>query len=233
VPTIDQNLLTLIDERIRQSSTSTRAVGTCVTRATTGPAADVQFDGSTVAMPVKVLGNVFIRPGDRCVLDRYGTDWLVTGSFNTLGFGESSKTGNGPSGGTGALTSTTYLDLSEITPLRFDKTFDNTVVRIGFGSTMRATGTVPYAMRFGLRCTPLDGQAYTPSDYVLGFIRWETANERLGSYYSMKVTDMPAGGYSCQVRWRRVTAVGSGVLDSGDVYFLEMDERVRTSSPIL
>lgn len=232
MPTIDQNLIDLIDQRIRQSTMRDKATGTCVTRATTGPAADVTFDGSTVAMPVKVLGTVFIRPGDRCILDLYGTEWIVTGSFSSLGFGEAAKTGNGPSGGTGALTSSSYVDLTEITPLRFEKTFDNTVVRISMGVTMRST-SAPYSSRFGLRCTPLDGQTYTPSDYVLNFISFLDTSQRLGSTFSTKVTDMPAGAYSCQVRWRRVSASGSGLLDSGDVYFLEMDERVRTSSPIL
>lgn len=232
MPTMDQNMITLIDQRIRQAATMDRATGTCVNRATTGPGADVTFDGSTVAMPVKVLGTVFIRPGDRCVLDLYGTEWIVTGSFSSLGFGEAAKTGNGPSGGTGAITNSSYADVIEITPLRFVKTFDITVVRIAMGITMRST-SAPYSTRFGLRCTPLDGQTYTPSDYILNFISFSDATQRLGSTFSTKVTDMPAGAYSCQVRCRRVSASGSGLFDSGDVYYLEMDERVRTSSPIL
>jgi hypothetical protein len=231
---LDTDMVALIDQRIRAAGERTKAQGTCVTRDTTGPGGTVLFDGSTVAMPVKVLGNVFVQPGDRCVLDKYQTTWVVTGSFSAFGLGEASKVGNGPSTPTSALTSSTYVDLNEIGPLTFDKVYDNTMVQMTLSITMRSTtsGQV-FSSRLGLRFTPLEGQNYTATDLVMNFIRFEDTSQRLGNTYTARVTDIPAGAYSVQVRWRRVSSTGTGVVDSGDVYSIMLNEAIRSSSPIL
>lgn len=232
--TVDQNLIDLVDQRIRLSTARTRAAGTCVTRATTGPAADVIYDGSTVAMPVKVLGSVFLRPGDRCVLDLYGTDWVVTGSFTAQGFGESSKQSFGPVAGTGSLSSSTFLDLSEIGPMIFDKAFDNTYVRMALSASAYITsGTPPAMVQFGFRVTPVDANGYTATDHSLTSILLDSATGHASGYYSVRATGLPAGRYSIQLRWRRSSGTALIKVDGNDVFSLEVDEGVRAVNPVL
>lgn len=230
---IDQDLIRLIDQRIQSAQQKTEARGTCVSRDTTGPGADVLFDGSTVAMPVKVLGGVFLQPGNRCVLDKYGSDWVVTGSWSALGLGEASQVGTGPVGGTGGLTSGTFVDLTELAVKRFDKVYDATYVRMGVGAACVSSASST-AVRFALRFTPLDpGGGYTATDYNATFIYFNVTGTHLSAYSASRITGMPAGSYNVQLRWRRSSGAGSLTADQNDVLWFELDEGIRASVPIL
>lgn len=232
---IDANLLALIDQRIRMSTSREKASGACVTRDTTGPGADVLFDGSAVTMPVKVVGSVFLRPGDRCLLDRYGSEWVVTSSFAQLGLGEASTMQFGPPGGTSAMTSGTFVDLAEIDPITFDKAFDGTYVRIGLSAGAYCEGSPNTAVRFGLRLTPVEDNGTVAGDAALTHIYFNAVSTHLGAYHTVRYGpfDLNAGRYSVQVRWRRSTGSGSVKCDDQDLFAIELDEGVATAVPIL
>jgi hypothetical protein len=76
---LNSDLLDIIDARIASMMPRMSAVGTIIEW--TPPAAMVLFDGSTLAVPVKVFNDVDGRAGDRCGLMKFGHDWAVTGSF--------------------------------------------------------------------------------------------------------------------------------------------------------
>jgi hypothetical protein len=86
---VPQKLLDLVDERIDRRLADQQAAGPAITgaaagtvNARTGPTtALVTLDGSSVATPVKVYGDVNISQGDRVGLARIGVDWTVTGTF--------------------------------------------------------------------------------------------------------------------------------------------------------
>lgn len=229
--TLDANLINLIDQRVRLHMARDRATGTCVARATTGPSADVQFDGSTVAMPVKVLGSVFLTPGDRCVLDKYGSEWVVTGSFSALGFGETSQLG-APSGTSGSLSSSTFVDLQEIPALLFTKAYDNTYVRMAMLGMCKAE-TSSATMYFGLRWTPMESNGYTAADYTMGYVQHDTAEVHRAGYASYRSIAIPAGNYTVQARWRRQSGTGTLKVDGADRFTIEIDEGVRAAVPVL
>jgi hypothetical protein len=230
---LDENLVRLIDQRIAMSRAVTRATGTCITRATTGPGADVMFDGSTVAMPVKVLGTVFLTPGDRCVLDKYGTEWIVTGSFSALGLGEASRYVTGPSGGTGNLSSTSYVDFQEITPLGFNKRYDGTYIRIGMTASCYAE-TNTATMFFALRFSPTDTTTgYTATDYTTNYIFHHSTLEHRTNTAFRRILSVPAGYYLVQARWRKSSGSGTLKADAQDLFSIEIDEGIRESAPIL
>lgn len=229
----DQDLINLIDQRIRLNAARTRAVGTCVTRATTGPAADVVFDGSTQAMPVKVLGSVVLRAGDRCVLDRYGTEWIVTGSFVSSAFGEASWQGP-PSSQTSTLTSGTFVDIQEIPPLTFDKAFDNTYVRMDMEASAFALTSANTGVRWGLRWTPVvTSKPYTASVYSMNSQFFNATSVHETCHYNARPIDIPAGRYEVQACWRRTSGSGGLTSDNADMYTIELDEAVRASTPVL
>jgi hypothetical protein len=229
---LDDNLIRLIDQRIRAAQQTNRATGTCVTRATTGPSADVIFDGSTVAMPVKVAGNVFVQPGFRCLLDKYGSDWVVTNAWSALGMGEASKAQFGPSGGNNT-NSATFIDQTDITPFQFNKMFDATYVRAAMYVTCY-TDVDGTAGRFAFRFNPLDsGSTYTPVDYDMVFIKLENGNGHQPGYHNYRIVGLPAGSYSVQLRWRRQAGTGTVRIDGNDIFVFELDEGVRANTPFL
>lgn len=228
---LDENLINMVDQRIRLATARTRAIGRCVSRDTTGPGANVTFDGSTVAMPVKVLGNVTLRAGDRCVLDLYGTEWIVTGSFTAPALGEASIM-VAPSATTGALTSFSFVDLQEIPAIDFNKMFDGTYVRMAIMAGCYVTAQ-PTSVRFGLRLNPIDAPGYTASDISITFINFNTANAHNYATNAVRVLDIPAGKYSAQLRWRRAAGTGSVFADGNDLFTIEIDEGVRFSAPVL
>jgi hypothetical protein len=230
---LDASMIALIDQRIRANAQMTKAVGTCVERDPTGPGATVIFDGSTVAMPVKVLGHVFLQPGFRCVLDKYGTDWIVSGSFAAMGLGEASSSQFPAT--TGGLTSSTYLDINELSPLTFTKLFDRTYVRFAMtASCYLNVGTDINRVRFALRVTGVEtSAAYTATDYDLNYNVCDLNGEHISTHATSRTTTMPAGIYNVQARWRRTAGAGTLRANGDDLFTIEVDEGVRQLTPLL
>jgi hypothetical protein len=227
----------LIDQRVRAALQTTRASGTVVTRDTTGPGATVLQDGSTVPVPAKVTGSTFVRPGDRCLMDRYGTsDWVVTQSWSTLTFGELSKTYDGLGSTTSALTSSTFVDLTEFEPTTFTKAFDLTSVRIQVQAEAYTSGSAGQTAKvnWGVRFTPIEGaEGYTPIDIGIGGININQLSTHVSYTSTRRYISLPAGTFTVSLRWRRVSGAASVLADTNDAYALELDERVRGSIPIL
>lgn len=70
-----------IDARIATLTSTDRRTGTVVTRDTTGPYANVTIDPGSTAVPVKVLRHVDVYADDRVVLEKFGGDWVVIGTW--------------------------------------------------------------------------------------------------------------------------------------------------------
>jgi hypothetical protein len=229
----DEDLIRLIDERIRLAKRATRAVGTVVTRDTTGSGAMVKFDQADTPMPVRVAGGVFAQPEDRVLLDLYGSDWVVTNSFSSAAFGEASRFYVGLTSAAGPITSSSFNDLQEVVPVTFTKFHDLTYVLVtaSYGGYVDAVNTeAEWAVRF----TPTEaGTGYTAADITVGSIFFNTASEHLNQSQQRRKTDIPAGTYTVSMRWRRVGGTGNLRANADDCYTMSFDERVRASTPIL
>jgi hypothetical protein len=228
---LDADLVQLIDQRIRANSSREKASGTCSQRDLTGPGAQVTFDGSTVAMPVKVLGHVMLQPGDRCVLDKYGSDWIVTGSFSTYGLGFIDGLYFGPAVDE-TTTSATFVDLVAIAPLTFNKVYDYTHVRMrttcSGSASVAGTGA-----RYGLRFTPQDaGSSYTPVDYSTSFVWFSGTAQDLSTWAGFTNFAIPAGEYSVQMRWRRTSGTGILTADNSNEFMIEIAESLPPYVPV-
>lgn len=229
---LDEDHIELTDQRIRLALRRERAAGTCVSRDSTGPGVDVLFVGSTVAMPVKVLGTVFVQPGDRCVLEKWDTEWVVTGSWSSLGLGEASKTGFGQAGGATASLFT-FVDYPGWQAVTFTKVYDGTFVRMGM-TAAGYTNIAGSAGRFGVRLTPQDaGSSFPATDYNLTHIYWNDASKHLSNHFSFRQLGIPAGDYTVMLRHRRYSGSGNILSDDNDLFMIELDERVRYLSPVL
>jgi hypothetical protein len=82
--TFNSAILDLIDGRVAAGAKRLTAVGTVVER-TSQNLCTVTLDGSSLAVPVKVLGDVNALPGRRACLVKFGSDWVVAGVFGPTG----------------------------------------------------------------------------------------------------------------------------------------------------
>jgi hypothetical protein len=219
----DESLIQLVDQRIRLNQQQTRALGTCVNRDDVGPGCLVLFDGSTVAVPVKVLGHVMLLANQRCALERFGTEWIVVGAFEAPALGmarsyEFASTMNTSSG--------TYVDCDGLTPFTFVKYRDTTSVVINY-SAMAFSNTTATGVRFALRFTQTEGDTpYTPVDYNGPAIFWSQV-AHLSSCVEFGVgAAMPAGKYTAQQRWRRTAGAGDPSANSTDLFAIVVREYV-------
>lgn len=105
--TFNNDLLTVIDDRVEAGFAKYTALGTMVDRPV-GSSAQVIFDGSAIAIPVKVYANVPCRGGDRVGLIKFGRHWIVIGTFGRHGLRVFSLQANVP------LTTTSFLTLDDI-----------------------------------------------------------------------------------------------------------------------
>lgn len=227
----DEQLLALIDQRIRLHRQRTETLGTCQQRDATGPGAQVRFDGATVAVPVKVFGHVHVQAGMRCALDKYGSEWIVTGSWGTSGFGRESIV---VFAGTEQTTSSSFADLTSVAPFTFVKMHTGTFVDIAMSVSAYSSAAGGTQARWALRFTQTDGDVpYTPTDLTTNYLWFSLADTRF--YQTTRFISsavIPAGTYSVQVRWRR--SGGSGTVHNvtdNDHYSVTLQEVVKTSSP--
>ncbi len=232
--TPEEEEIARIDRRIRLSQRKTRAMGTVVSRDTTGPAATVRHDDADTPTPALVPGSVFCQPGDWVTLDLYGTQWVVSNSFSGPGFGEASKRLNGLGSTTGDLTSGSFVDLSEFGSFQFDKLFDNTFVQFtALYSAYLNTGTNT-KVEWAVRLTPIaGGVGYTPSDLTVGSLMLNPTLTHLSQTTERRSIGIPAGSYTVSLRWRRESGTGTPRADGGDSYYVGLDERVRAGAPVL
>jgi hypothetical protein len=233
MPTFDQNLIDLIEQRIRAAQARTEMRGTCVDRDPTGPGATVIFDGDVFAVPVKVLGHVLLKEGYRCVLGKYGSDWIVTGSWaNPAAFGEASHFGTGPAATT-TTTSAVYTDLTDVPPITFTKYYDATYMQIAV-QTGAFAATAGAAVRFGIRLTPQDASStYTPTDYNVIQFQISPVGTHEAMSGACRQIGIPAGTYTAQLRWLRSSGTGTLSFNNGDPITIQIDEAVRFVAPIL
>lgn len=234
----DLELIKLVDQRVRVAQIKDRAVGTVAQRDTTGPNAQVIFDGSQVAMPVKVLGHVFCGTGDRVVLDRYGSDWVIVGAWAAFALGEATGTVI-PSSPSGNLTSGSFVDITEFDPLPFTKAYDQTFVRLSLQAACFANVSGGTSVRWGVRVTPVDSSSpFTAQDFPCGYIYFNNTGMHMQSVGFTRLVSFsdggpPAGNYLLSLRWLRWGGGGNLQFDSGDVFTLEADEGIRTLQPFL
>jgi hypothetical protein len=222
-----------VDQRIRAAERRERAVGTVVSRDPSGSGSMVIHDGASTPTPAKMPGTVFAQEGDRVALELFGSDWLVISSYSAAAFGEANLAMDGLAGTEGPITTGSFVDMTQFGTFTFNKIFDNTFIRIGFcGSLYTNVATTKAA--FACRFTPTSGGVgYSPSDVSLGMVSISDASNHTEHSHARRITSVPSGSYTVSLRWRRVSGTGTLTADIHDPYFLEVDERVRASVPIL
>lgn len=227
--TWEQGLIDMVDERIQLSKRRTVAYGTVQTRDTTGPGATVVFDGTTIAMPVKVPGHVHVLENDRVMLLLGETTWVIVGSFNRRLMAEAFLKISGPGGG-GTTTSASFVDMPSTPTIAFNKRYDLTAVRIALKAAVSSSAVatvVETAVRVYGAPGTLTASTYTAADNSLDLTALNVANVHTLMYGTYRDINMPAGTYYIGARWRRVSGGGTLSVDQNDIMHLEADEIYR------
>lgn len=214
----NDDLLRLVDQRVKASQSRTSALGTLATRDTTGTGGTAAFDGSAVAVPVRVDAGVHVQPGDRVRLDRYDNTWVVTGGFTRRQLGETIEWWSfDPTPAT--TTSITYTAVPVGLDATFVKLYDDTVVVGSIRTSLYITGAAA-VVRYALQ---LNGVDYDITQLGLNIVG---ARSEASGY--APIDTLPAGEYPVIARWRRVS--GTGVLTVNDSDWLALHLRETTAT---
>jgi hypothetical protein len=213
VSAYEDDEVALLDQRIRALIPMTRAWGTMQDRDRSGPGAMVQFEASSAAQPVKVLGNVHAFPPDKVILERYGSEWWVVGTASRRALGHNQLSDRMDEVGTSS--SGTWVDMPGSPTITVTKLYDATQL----GVYMVASGYATVAsveMNSGMRISnPAVG--YDTDNSVGRFLFNDLVKHLpcIGANWTVPGVP-PAGTYTCTARMRRASGTGTINLDGSD-----------------
>lgn len=204
----ETELVRYIDARIRTMQRHDIVKGTAAADSSTGSnTVMVIMDGSALAVPVKLLGGFQVYTDDRVALVRYGSEWVVIGTFNRSQLGLTRSEQAFSSGSTSSGTPASMPGWSAPT---FTKAFDNThvlcVLDLSCYVTVAAsTGTVIW-----VRINGVDRQT---TSHFFGSVSQHMA---FGGQQIWEDGVIPAGAYTVDLLWERYTGTGTINTDSND-----------------
>jgi hypothetical protein len=212
--------LDVIDQRVRAATERTTATGTLTSRSRSwwATTAYVTFDGSSVAVPVKMLGSAEVDEGDRVCLQKFGSEWVIVGGFTRRQpfklFGSASYMASGNT------TSTAWATFPFSTTFYLTKRFNETplMATMHFGCFGQTGGP---ALAYGLRVT---GPSGTPVDSEIGSFVFNTLGRHESLSMAATLPSVDAGEYVMQPVWRLKTAGAQVNVDASDQYSVEVQE---------
>jgi hypothetical protein len=208
--TLPIDLLRFVDERIARATPGpVTQFGTVVSVASLDFAerdAMVVRDDAQVATPARVAAGVVALPGDRCIVTRVGTVWVLTEVFTRRW---QSETGNRWTGVSGNTTSSSEQDVPGSPSFTFVKRFDDTQVRCDFAGTSFVTVAATTQVMFSLDFSG------THSVDVAEYYFNATSDHRTVAGIAFAPL-IEAGVWTVTVQWRRMSGTGTVSQNSDD-----------------
>lgn len=205
--------LDVIDQRVRAAAGLNTTTGTMVSRDPNSNNGTALFDGSSVAVPVKVLPHTWARAGDRVTLDRYGSDWVVTGSFGTGMPNEDTVTFNWSD----TTTSGSVADIGGTTGFKFVKERGGAATALWVEMNRGTLVVNPGSTTVAVLGVWVDGAGYD----VVG-ITLITNNVHIPFSGALYIAGLGAGTWPVQPVWRRTS--GTGTVNTGQSLGLHVRE---------
>lgn len=201
---LDATLLAVIDQRIQAAATATNPAGTVMSVDTTNLRAMVTFDGSSLAVPVKMFGHIDAAEGDRVGLQRFGTDWVIVGAYARRW---QAVSGAHQLSAGGTMSSTTYADLPGSPSFTFTKRWATSAVLMGVHSEV-LTDTANTKAVFGLEW--IDSTGTTLATYNLAWLEMVAAFT-VGTISGLHhgITGITAGAWTVKGKWARWLGAGA------------------------
>jgi hypothetical protein len=199
---LPEELIAAIDARVAFALQQSHAWGVVASRDSTVDA-QVVFDGSALAVPVKVAADVDAFEGDRVAMAKVGRWWTVLGSMTRHWPTDAVAWQNQ---GSGSTASTTFANTPTTTAVTFTKRWDNTRVLAAMtGSAYVDTSATD--IEFGLKFVDADG-VVTTTAAIVSWLFDTTNAHRTKSDYKI-VSGLAAGTYTVTAQWRH-GATGGG-----------------------
>lgn len=222
---MNDDQIELIQQQIRSSMTKDRATGKIITRSRSSNDATAVFSNSETPVQVKVPGGVHAFEDDLVCLDRYGSLWVVTHSFGSVGYGSASywdfQAG-------GAVSTSGWQDMPGSPSFNYTKQYDGTVTRLAMKVDGYASNSANTALQHGIRVAGQPNTAtaltFTPIDVGLNHMIFNQLGVNIPSYGALRESTMPAGDYVLTGRWRVASGAGNINTDGNDVTVMEADE---------
>lgn len=189
--------LDVIDQRVRAAVGREKATATMVSRDPDSNNGTALFDGSTVATPVKVQPHTWARTNDRVTLDRYGSDWVVTGTFGTGMPNEDTE----PFAWSGNTTSATNVTITGAAGITFVKERGSSFTRlwVSLNGSLVATAANTVAV-LGVRILG--------TDYDVVTVTMNSGSVQQQFYGRRDINPMAAGAFEVVPVWRMTSGAG-------------------------
>lgn len=220
MPSYAETLAALMDQRVDAAFSRISHAGTVDSRATTGTACTVIFDGTSgVAASVKCPESVLVAPGDRVGMVKFGSDWVIVYNYalRTL-----ANTSFSASLSAGTLSSTgTYADMPGSPSFTYTKMRDATFMRysVNVSGLSTVTGTI---WRLAARIVSADGSVSYDQD--VGFYRLDTTTRQQFGRWAMAASAHSAQAYTMTARWLRISGTGVLTTDTADSVEMRAEE---------
>lgn len=190
-------MLDLIDQRVGVALVHGTHVATMTSRDTSGPGGAATFDGSGLAVPVKVPASVEAFAGDRVGLVKFGTsDWVVVYCFTQW---QESYANLNAILTADATASASFVNMAGPQQFTWRKRYDTTRGEFALASGMFTNATGAEA-DFGVSLS-LDGA--TAVDHYITTQHMTTVNHYCVSGF-ITLTGLLAGVYTVTARWRAI-----------------------------
>lgn len=219
------DLASYVDQRIDAKRETIQVMGTIVT-CDGSIIATVEFDGGGTH-PVLIFRNVRAKPGDRVGLQKYGSDWIVTG---TLGEGVPNMEAFYHVVATSGNTfSTSFVDMPGPLDFTFEKRYDYTRVIVDFSKTSYLGSGNDRFSGFGVKMTGLDSGIVVFKESNFFFFNVSGvhhASHGLSIFPGGNgVNELPHDTYTARLQWRTTTGGAQAThVDTNDEIHLTFTE---------
>jgi hypothetical protein len=207
---VNDTTLEVIDQRIRAASSVERAAGTVVWVDPTQLRVSVTIDGSSQAVPVKMAGQVNAVANDRVLLERYGSDWVVTEKMVDRWPADE---GINLQQVAGTTVSATFATFTNSPSFPFVKRWENTRTRLSAMLSMYVT-TAAAEVVAGIRFTPATGGA--DSEHHIVRFTLNVVSDHYTVAGEKRISGLPAGAYTAYPVWARWSGTGTLTVDDRD-----------------
>lgn len=187
-----------VDGRIAKAVQKFTSPGTVVTATADSVNVDVIMDGSNASTPCKTYRNVRCKKGDRVGLVKFGSDWVVVGTYGFSGWPKVYGTTDFCSSAN--TTSGTYSAMP-VAPFTYTKEFDATKswMFLSVEVFVLTNGDTPM-------CS-LSFNGVDPGDFPLFLQAFGTTGRFAMAGFWTRAGDL-AGTYTVQPVWKRYTGTG-------------------------
>lgn len=182
---------------------------------------DVILQGSAQGVPIKKFGQFSVFTGDRVGCIRFGSEWVVVGTFNNKLL---ASTWTEDTFASGTTTSTSFTTMPGWDGLPFTKARSDSAISVSIGMTAWQAGVAGSTAVVEVNAT-LASSSVTMAKLLFQFTNGHLTMSGNGLFAPGL---LPQGAYNLDIGWRRVSGTGTPTVDTNDVIRVLLQEEATT-----